>query len=74
METPFDRVRLDRLMEEAGIDLVYIDCRESEPILRIERNHFAADGRPIERCVNYFNPERCSYRLQLQRHGTAGPD
>lgn len=45
-----------------------IDCREGEPILKITRVHFDADGRPVEQCVNYFNPERYSYTLQLQRH------
>jgi GntR family transcriptional regulator len=44
-----------------------IDCLEGEPILKIERLHFDADGRPVEHCVNHFNPERYSYRLQLQR-------
>jgi GntR family transcriptional regulator len=45
-----------------------IDCRESEPILKIVRIHFDADGRPVEQCVNHFNPERYSYSMQLQRH------
>ena len=44
-----------------------IDCQEGEPILRIERVHFDAEGRPVEHCVNHFNPDRYSYRLQLQR-------
>jgi GntR family transcriptional regulator len=51
---------------------VHIDCCEAEPIMRIERIHFDADGRPIERCVNYFNPDRYAYRLQLDRHHNAG--
>lgn len=45
-----------------------IDCREGEPILKITRVHFDADGRPVEQCVNHFNAERYSYTLQLQRH------
>jgi DNA-binding GntR family transcriptional regulator len=44
-----------------------IDCLAGEPILRIERVHFDADGRPVEHCINHFNPDRYSYRLQLQR-------
>lgn len=45
-----------------------IGCREGEPILKITRVHFDADGRPVEQCVNHFNAERYSYTLQLQRH------
>ncbi len=50
----------------------WIDCTPAEPVLRIERVHFDADGRPVERCVNYFNPGRYVYRLQLQRHSGGG--
>lgn len=46
----------------------YIECVATEPVLRIERVHFDAAGRPAEWCVNYFNPDRYVYRLQLQRH------
>jgi DNA-binding GntR family transcriptional regulator len=44
-----------------------IDCLEGEPILRIERVHFDAEGRAVEHCINQFNPDRYPYRLQLQR-------
>jgi GntR family transcriptional regulator len=44
-----------------------IGCTELQPVLRVERVHFDVDGRPVERCVNHFNPERYVYRLQLQR-------
>jgi DNA-binding GntR family transcriptional regulator len=44
-----------------------IGCAEMQPVLRVERVHFDAEGRPAERCVNHFNPERYVYRLQLQR-------
>jgi len=46
-----------------------IDCRAGEPILRISRIHFDTEGRPVEQCINHYNPERYSYTLQLQRHG-----
>ena len=46
----------------------HIDCQGGEPILKIVRVHFDADGRPVEQCVNHFNPERYSYTMQLQRH------
>lgn len=49
-----------------------IDCAPEEPVLRIERVHFDAEERPVERCVNYFNPARYVYRLQLQRHSGGG--
>jgi GntR family transcriptional regulator len=54
----------------AALDIAgQIDCREGEPILRISRIHFDTEGRPIEQCINHYNPERYSYTLQLQRHG-----
>ncbi len=46
----------------------HIDCQGGQAVMRIERVHFDAEGRPVERCVNYFNPERYAYRVQLQRH------
>jgi GntR family transcriptional regulator len=45
----------------------WIDCNPSQPILRIERLHFDDDDRPVELCINYFHPDRYSYRLQLRR-------
>lgn len=47
---------------------IQIGMEENAPVLRIERVHFDADGRPVERCLNYFNPDRYVYRLQLSRH------
>jgi DNA-binding GntR family transcriptional regulator len=44
-----------------------IGCVEGDPLLMIERVHFDGEGRPVERCVNYFNPDRYVYRLQLSR-------
>lgn len=44
-----------------------IDCDLSRPILHIERLHFDDTDRPVELCVNYFHPDRYSYRLQLRR-------
>lgn len=46
----------------------HIAMEENAAVLRIERIHFDADGRPVERCLNYFNPDRYVYRLQLSRH------
>jgi len=44
-----------------------IGCPEWGPVLRIERVHFDREGRPVGRCVNYYNAERYTYRLQLRR-------
>jgi len=46
---------------------VQIGCEEMQPLLRVERVHFDVDGRPVERCVNHFHPDRYVYRLHLQR-------
>ena len=46
---------------------VHIGAQEGDPVLRIERVHFDSEGRPVERCVNHFNPDRYVYRLQLSR-------
>jgi DNA-binding GntR family transcriptional regulator len=51
----------------AGI-ACHIGCDAGDPAMRIERVHFDADGRPVDRCVNYFNPNRYVYRMQLQRN------
>ena len=46
-----------------------IECQVDQPVMRIERLYFDADGRPVELAVSYFNPSRYSYRLQLRRAG-----
>jgi len=41
--------------------------------MNIERVRFGAEGRPVERWVNYyFNPARYVYCLQLRRHPATG--
>ncbi len=44
-----------------------IDMRPRRPVLRIDRLYFDADDRPVEYAVNYLNPERYTYRLELKR-------
>jgi GntR family transcriptional regulator len=44
-----------------------IDVRSRQPILRIDRLFVDREGRPVELAVNYFNPERYAYRLELKR-------
>lgn len=46
----------------------HIGMEENSPVLQIERIHFDVEGRPVERCLNYCNPDRYQYRLQLSRH------
>lgn len=52
----------------ASLDVAsHIGSEVGEPLLRVERTHFAGDDTPVERCVNWFNPDRYVYRLHLQR-------
>ena len=46
---------------------VQIDCEPGQQVLRIDRLFVDRDGRPIELAVNYFNPERYSYRMMMTR-------
>lgn len=46
---------------------VLIDCRAKQPVLRIERLFLDSDVAPVELAVNYMNPERYQYRLELKR-------
>jgi len=38
-----------------------------EPLLRIDRLYFDADGDPVELAVSYFDPEHYSYRVKIRR-------
>jgi GntR family transcriptional regulator len=49
-----------------------IDVVPMRPVLRIDRTFVDGDGRSVELAVNYFNPERYSYRLELRRIGQIG--
>ena len=44
-----------------------IDCRAKQPVLHIERLFLDSDVAPVEFAVNYMNPERYQYRLELKR-------
>ena len=46
-----------------------IDVGPRQAILRIDRLFIDGAGRPVELAVNYFNPERYAYRLELKRVG-----
>ncbi len=45
----------------------FIDLKPSQPVLRIERVFFDGNQQAVEYTVNYFNPARYSYRLELKR-------
>lgn len=44
-----------------------IDVSEQQTVLRIDRLFLDGASRPVEFAINYFNPERYSYRLELRR-------
>jgi GntR family transcriptional regulator len=46
---------------------VQIDCEPGQQVLRIDRLFLDRDDRPIELAINYFNPERYSYRMMMTR-------
>lgn len=43
-----------------------IDCEPGDPVLRIDRLFFDATDNPVQLGVNYMNPERYSYRVELR--------
>jgi GntR family transcriptional regulator len=47
-----------------------IDVTPRQSVLRIDRLFIDASGRPVELAVNYFNPDRYVYRLELKRAST----
>jgi GntR family transcriptional regulator len=44
-----------------------IDCLPRQPVLRIDRLYYNRSGEFVELTINYFNPTRYSYRLELRR-------
>jgi DNA-binding GntR family transcriptional regulator len=51
-----------------------LGCGTGLPVLRIDRLYRDRELRPLELAVNHFNPDRYSYRLQLQRVDPDGED
>jgi DNA-binding GntR family transcriptional regulator len=45
----------------------FIDCDPDSAVMRIDRLYLDGSGRPVHLAVNYFNPTRYSYRLELRR-------
>lgn len=46
-----------------------IELAEGAPALRIDRLYRDEEGNPIESTVNFFNPARYSYRIEIRRAG-----
>lgn len=45
-----------------------LGCRPEQPLLRVDRLYFSADGSPVELAVSHFLPEHYSYRVRLRRN------
>lgn len=68
LEPPIVSARQDITVATAPSDIAeLIDVRPRRPMLRIDRLYFDADGAPVEYAVNYCNPDRYTYRLELKR-------
>jgi len=68
LEPPIALVRQDITVESAPAEVAeMIDMRPRRPVLRIDRLYFDRDDEPVEYAVNYLNPERYSYRLEMRR-------
>jgi DNA-binding GntR family transcriptional regulator len=68
LEPPIVAARQDITVATSPADVAeLIDVRPRRPMLRIDRLYFDADGTPVEYAVNYCNPERYTYRLELKR-------
>jgi GntR family transcriptional regulator len=68
LEPPIVSARQDITVDTAPPDVAeMIDMLPRRPVLRIDRLYFDADDRPVELAINYMNPERYSYRLELKR-------
>lgn len=63
-------ITVDRAPAEVA---ALIDVSDQQAVLRIDRLFVDGAGRPVELAVNYFNPDRYSYRLELKRSSLPGP-
>jgi GntR family transcriptional regulator len=68
LEPPIVAAKQDITVDTAPPDVAeMIDMRPRRPVLRIDRLYVDAADHPVEFAVNYLNPERYSYRLELKR-------
>ena len=44
-----------------------IEAEPGEPVLRIDRLYYDRNGKGVELAVNYCNPIRYVYRIELRR-------
>lgn len=44
-----------------------IGGRTGDPVLRIDRIYLDADDSPVELAINWYNPDKYTYRVQLRR-------
>jgi GntR family transcriptional regulator len=66
-------VRAEQLIEagSAGKDAAhYLDLSPSDPVLRVTRIYFAADGRPVEAVFVRYHPKHYRYAIEFQAGAT----
>jgi DNA-binding GntR family transcriptional regulator len=74
-EHPIHSALQNATAEAATADMARrLGCGTGLPVLRIDRLYRDRELRPLELAVNHFNPDRYSYRLQLQRVDPDGED
>jgi len=74
-EHPIHSALQNATAEAATADMARrLGCGTGLPVLRIDRLYRDRELRPLELAVNHFNPDRYSYRLQLQRVDPDGAD
>jgi DNA-binding GntR family transcriptional regulator len=47
-----------------------LECREGDPVLRIDRLYVDHHGDVLELAINHFNVARYTYRFQMRAHST----
>jgi GntR family transcriptional regulator len=68
LEPPIVLARQDITVDTAPAEVAdMIDVAPRVPVLRIDRVYFDQNDAPVEYAVNYLNPERYSYRLEMKR-------
>ena len=68
LEPPIVMAKQDITVDASPVEVAaLIDVRPQVPVLRIDRLYFDRDQEPVEYTVNYLNPARYSYRLELKR-------
>ncbi len=68
LEPPIVLARQDITVDWAPADVApLIDMPPRVPVLRIDRLYFDQNDQPVEYAVNYLNPQRYSYRLEMKR-------